>query len=428
MTLKNYKFNVTCKEKYSRTGLIDTHRGYINTPAFMPVGTQATVKATFIEDIKKTGSQIILGNSYHLMIRPGINRIKSAGGLHEFMNCSLPILTDSGGFQVMSLSKFNKIDREKGAIFQSHIDGKEITLSPEESIRIQKELNSDIVMVMDECPKKTNDYKVIEKSMELSTYWAERSKKAFGSNPHKAIFGIVQGGLFKDLRIKSLEKLIKIDFDGYAIGGLAVGETQEEMFTILDDLKEHMPENVEKMLKIFHNLARFIAKFPIPVVSLIEGQCLGAGFEIALCSHLVFATPNSIIACPEIKLGVFPPILASLGDHKLGNSLTLKLMLTGCNISIKEALICGFINEVFTNGKADIMLINWFKKNLQQLSAFSLRQSIKALHHNSKTIKCLKYNLNKIEKQYLEELMAGYDGKEGISSFIEKRNPIWHNC
>jgi len=248
MTLKNYKFNVTCKEKYSRTGLIDTHRGYINTPAFMPVGTQATVKATFIEDIKKTGSQIILGNSYHLMIRPGINRIKSSGGLHEFMNCSLPILTDSGGFQVMSLSKFNKIDREKGAIFQSHIDGKEITLSPEESIRIQKELNSDIVMVMDECPKKTNDYKVIEKSMELSTYWAERSKKAFGSNPHKAIFGIVQGGLFKDLRIKSLEKLIKIDFDGYAIGGLAVGETQEEMFTILDDLKEHMPENKPRYL------------------------------------------------------------------------------------------------------------------------------------------------------------------------------------
>ena len=180
MPLKNYKFNVISKDKHSRTGLIETHRGNINTPAFMPVGTQATVKATFIEDIKKTGSQIILGNTYHLMIRPGIDRIKSAGGLHEFMNCSLPILTDSGGFQVMSLSKLNKIDREKGAIFKSHIDGKKITLSPEESIRIQKGLNSDIVMVMDECPKKTNDYKLIEKSMELSTYWAARSKKAFG--------------------------------------------------------------------------------------------------------------------------------------------------------------------------------------------------------------------------------------------------------
>ena len=248
MPLKNYKFNVISKDKHSRTGLIETHRGNINTPAFMPVGTQATVKATFLEDIKKTGSQIILGNTYHLMIRPGIDRIKSAGGLHEFMNCSLPILTDSGGFQVMSLSKLNKIDREKGAIFKSHIDGKKITLSPEESIRIQKALNSDIVMVMDECPKKTSDYKLIEKSMELSTYWAARSKKAFGSNPHKAIFGIVQGGLFKDLRLKSLKKLIDIDFDGYAIGGLAVGETQSEMFSILDDLKDHMPKNKPRYL------------------------------------------------------------------------------------------------------------------------------------------------------------------------------------
>ena len=248
MPLKNYKFNVISKDKHSRTGLIETHRGNINTPAFMPVGTQATVKATFIEDIKKTGSQIILGNTYHLMIRPGIDRVKSAGGLHEFMNCSLPILTDSGGFQVMSLSKLNKIDREKGAIFKSHIDGKKITLSPEESIRIQKGLGSDIVMVMDECPKKTSDYKLIEKSMELSTYWAARSKKAFGSNPHKAIFGIVQGGLFKDLRLKSLKKLIDIDFDGYAIGGLAVGETQSEMFSILDDLKDHMPENKPRYL------------------------------------------------------------------------------------------------------------------------------------------------------------------------------------
>ena len=248
MTLNQFSFNVIAKDQFSRCGLIKTHRGNVQTPAFMPVGTQATVKATFLEDIKKTGSQIILGNTYHLMIRPGIDRIKSAGGLHEFMYCSLPILTDSGGFQVMSLSKLNKIDREKGAIFKSHIDGKKITLSPEESIRIQKGLDSDIVMVMDECPKKTSDYKLIEKSMELSTYWAVRSKKSFGSNPHKAIFGIVQGGLFKDLRLKSLKKLIDIDFDGYAIGGLAVGETQSEMFNILDNLKDHMPKNKPRYL------------------------------------------------------------------------------------------------------------------------------------------------------------------------------------
>ena len=248
MALKKFSFNVTAKHKFSRLGLIKTHRGNIETPVFMPVGTQGTVKATFIKDIIKTGSQIILGNTYHLMLRPGVDRIKSSGGLHQFMNCSLPILTDSGGFQVMSLSKLNKIDREKGAIFNSHIDGKKIILSPEESIEIQKGLNSDVVMVMDECPKKTNDYKLIEKSMELSTYWAKRSKKAFGLNPQKALFGIVQGGLFKDLRLKSLNELIKIDFDGYAIGGLAVGDTQKEMFNVLDDLIPNMPENKPRYL------------------------------------------------------------------------------------------------------------------------------------------------------------------------------------
>ena len=241
MALKKFAFNVLKKDKFARCGLIETHRGNIHTPAFMPVGTQATVKACTIDDIKKTGSEIILSNTYHLMIRPGVERIKSAGGLHEFMNCDLPILTDSGGFQVMSLSKLNKIDREKGAIFNSHVDGKKFYLSPEESIRIQLGLNSDIVMIMDECPKKTNDYNVIKKSMDLSLYWAERSKVAFGNNPHKALFGIVQGGLFKDLRLKSLQELIKIGFDGYALGGLAVGETQHEMFNVLDDIKENLP-------------------------------------------------------------------------------------------------------------------------------------------------------------------------------------------
>ncbi|MDC3037319.1 tRNA guanosine(34) transglycosylase Tgt [Candidatus Pelagibacter sp.] len=243
MALKKFAFKILKKDKFARLGVIETHRGNINTPAFMPVGTQATVKACTIDDIKKTGSQIILSNTYHLMIRPGLERIKSAGGLHKFMNCDLPILTDSGGFQVMSLSKLNKIDREKGAIFNSHIDGKKFYLSPEESIRIQLGLNSDIIMIMDECPKKTNDYDLIRKSMDLSLYWADRSKKAFGKNSHKALFGIVQGGLFKDLRIKSLKELINIGFDGYALGGLAVGETQEEMFSVLDDVKEYLPND-----------------------------------------------------------------------------------------------------------------------------------------------------------------------------------------
>jgi len=248
MTLKKFNFNVLCNDDFSRCGIINTHRGDIDTPAFMPVGTQATIKGVFVDDIYKTGSQIILSNTYHLMLRPGVERVEQAGGLHKFMNCKLPILTDSGGFQVMSLSKLNKVDREKGAIFNSHIDGKKFILSPEESIRIQKGLNSDILMVMDECPKKSKNYKLIEKSANLSTYWAERSKIAFGLNPQKALFGIVQGGLFKDLRIKSLNSLTKIDFDGYAIGGLAVGETQKEMFNVLDDIKEYMPENKPRYL------------------------------------------------------------------------------------------------------------------------------------------------------------------------------------
>ena len=240
--MKKFAFKVLAKDNFARSGLIETHRGNINTPAFMPVGTQATVKACTIRDIKKTGSEIILSNTYHLMIRPGVDRVKNAGGLHKFMNCDLPILTDSGGFQVMSLSKLNKIDREKGAIFNSHVDGKKFSLSPEESIKIQLGLDSDIVMIMDECPKKSNDYNLIKDSMNLSLYWAKRSKKAFGNNPHKALFGIVQGGLFKDLRLESLNSLVEIGFDGYALGGLAVGETQKEMFQVLDDVKSNLPE------------------------------------------------------------------------------------------------------------------------------------------------------------------------------------------
>tara|TARA_Y100000590_G_scaffold324807_1_gene368416 strand:- start:1431 stop:2543 length:1113 start_codon:yes stop_codon:yes gene_type:complete len=248
MLSKKFTFKVLSTEKNSRLGIINTSRGKINTPAFMPVGTKATIKGAFIDDVIKTGTEIILSNTYHLMIRPGVDRIKQSGGLHNYMNCELPILTDSGGFQVMSLSKLNTIDIEKGAIFNSHIDGKKYVLSPEESIKIQKNLNSDILMVMDECPKKSNDYKKIEKSMELSMYWAKRSKYEFGKIREKALFGIVQGGLFNDLRIKSINELTKIEFDGYAIGGLAVGESQIEMFKVLDALTNHMPQDKPRYL------------------------------------------------------------------------------------------------------------------------------------------------------------------------------------
>ena len=195
-----------------------------------------------------SGAQIILSNTYHLMIRPGVLRIKRAGGLHKFMNCRLPILTDSGGFQVMSLSKLVKIDKKKGAIFNSHIDGKKFILSPEESIRIQKDLDSDIVMVLDECPKFTKNKNILSKSLKLSHDWAKRSKIEFGENAKKALFGIVQGGLYRDLRLESLEGLKQLDFDGYALGGLAVGESQKEMFKVLEDVVSFMPKNKPRYL------------------------------------------------------------------------------------------------------------------------------------------------------------------------------------
>ena len=248
MTLKKFSFNVINNYKYARRGQIITPHGLVDTPCFMPVGTQGTVKATFPENIISSGTQIILSNTYHLLLRPGVDRISSFGGLHQYINYNLPILTDSGGFQIMSLSRLTKIDRDIGAIFKSHIDGKEFILSPEESIKVQKKLNSDIVMVLDECLKITNEKNIIKRSIDLSLEWALRSKNAFGSNPQKGLFGIVQGGLYKDLRLECLEKLIEINFDGFALGGLAVGETQNQMFNTLDAVKDFMPRDKPRYL------------------------------------------------------------------------------------------------------------------------------------------------------------------------------------
>jgi len=248
MNKEKFSFNLLKEDKESRVGKINTHRGEIDTPTFMTVGTLGTVKSAFMDDVVSTGAQIILSNTYHLMIRPGVERIKRVGGLHEFMNCKIPILTDSGGFQIMSLSKLVKIDKKEGAIFNSHIDGKKFILTPEQSIKIQKDLNSDIVMVLDECPKLSLDKKKINKSLELSLNWANRSKNEFGNNPKKALFGIVQGGIYKDLRQESLEGLKKIEFDGYALGGLAVGETQKQMFEVLDNIVNFMPKNKPRYL------------------------------------------------------------------------------------------------------------------------------------------------------------------------------------
>lgn len=241
------KFSLLNEDNGARLGKITSKRGVIDTPTFMPVGTAATVKALTVDQINQTGSQIILCNTYHLFIRPGIERIERVGGLHQFMNFDKPILTDSGGFQVMSLSKNTKIN-EEGATFNSHVDGRKIFISPEISIDTQKKLNSDIVMVFDECPEYTKDKKRITDSMNLSIRWAERSKKEFGFNSEKMLFGIVQGGIFFDLRKECLEKLVNIGFDGYALGGLAVGEPQSEMFNTVEEITALMDKNKPRYL------------------------------------------------------------------------------------------------------------------------------------------------------------------------------------
>jgi queuine tRNA-ribosyltransferase len=231
----------------ARAGRIATPRGEIRTPAFMPVGTAGTVKAMLPGSVRDTGADILLGNTYHLMLRPGAERVARLGGLHKFMGWQRPILTDSGGFQVMSLAKLRRIT-EDGVRFQSHIDGAEHFLSPERAMEIQRLLGSDIQMVLDECPAFPETKPDIEKSLALTTRWAKRSKTAFGEQPGRACFGIVQGGIFADLRRRSALSLQDIGFDGYAVGGLAVGEEQSAMFETLDATVPHLPADRPRYL------------------------------------------------------------------------------------------------------------------------------------------------------------------------------------
>ncbi|MBE1298139.1 tRNA guanosine(34) transglycosylase Tgt [Phycobacter azelaicus] len=242
-----FKFELKATDGKARTGVIQTPRGDIRTPAFMPVGTAGTVKAMMPESVRETGADILLGNTYHLMLRPTAERIDRLGGLHKFMNWQRPILTDSGGFQVMSLAGLRKLT-EKGVTFKSHIDGSKHELTPERSMEIQRLLGSDIVMCFDECPALPADRDRIAESMRLSMRWAERSKDAFGDRPGHALFGIMQGGLEQDLREESAEALKNIGFDGYAVGGLAVGEGQEAMFGCLDYAPDMLPQDKPRYL------------------------------------------------------------------------------------------------------------------------------------------------------------------------------------
>jgi queuine tRNA-ribosyltransferase len=242
-----FRFDLQATDGAARTGVIHTPRGDIRTPAFMPVGTAATVKAMLPQSVRATGADILLGNTYHLMLRPTAERIAALGGLHRFMNWDGPILTDSGGFQVMSLASLRKLT-EEGVRFSSHIDGSKHMLTPERSMEIQRLLGSDIVMAFDECPSLPAPDEVVEKSMQLSMRWAQRSRDAFGDRLGHALFGIMQGGVNKALREASACALKAIGFDGYAVGGLAVGEGQEAMFGVLDYAPSFLPADKPRYL------------------------------------------------------------------------------------------------------------------------------------------------------------------------------------
>lgn len=246
-----FNFTISATDGKARTGIVKMLRGDIRTPAFMPVGTAATVKAVKVEDVRASGADIILGNTYHLMLRPGAERIARLGGLHKFMGWDRPILTDSGGYQVMSLAELRKIT-EDGVTFASHLDGSRHVLSPERSMEIQRLLGSDIVMAFDECPRADRPRDEIARSMEMSMRWARRSRAAFDAGgehaERAALFGIQQGALDEQLRGESAARLTEIGFDGYAIGGLAVGEGQEAMFATLDFAPGQLPTDRPRYL------------------------------------------------------------------------------------------------------------------------------------------------------------------------------------
>ncbi|MDT3379186.1 tRNA guanosine(34) transglycosylase Tgt [Labrys portucalensis] len=246
-TVGEVSFAIHATEGTARTGALHLGRGSVRTPAFMPVGTAGTVKAMYIDQVKDLGADIILGNTYHLMLRPGAERVAALGGLHEFSRWQGPILTDSGGFQVMSLAGLRKLDKN-GVTFRSHIDGSSHRLTPERSVEIQTLLDSDIIMQLDECVRLPSTRKDIERAMRLSLDWAERSKRAFGTQPGKAIFGIVQGGDIPDLRIASAQALAGMDFPGYAVGGLAVGEPQAVMLEMIETVEPHLPREKPRYL------------------------------------------------------------------------------------------------------------------------------------------------------------------------------------
>ena len=368
------QFEIDKKIGKSRLGRLITKHGVVHTPAFMPVGTCGTVKAMLPESVASTGAEILLGNTYHLMLRPGADLVEKMGGLHKFMNWDKPILTDSGGFQVMSLSGLRKL-KEEGVTFRSHVDGTKYFLSPEESMKIQYKLDSNITMCLDECTPYPSTYEDCAKSMRMSMRWAKRSKDAFIDRDGYGIFGIQQGNVYKDLRAESAEALKKIGFDGYAIGGLAIGEGQEKMFEVLDYAPTMLPEDKPRYLMgvgrpddIVGAVLRGVDMFDcvMPTRSGRTAQAftkfgainvrnarhredprpLEEGCDCPLCSHYSRAYIHHLHKCNEI-LGVM-----LLTWH---NIRYYERLMQGLRSAIKDDTLEQFVAEFYANqAKGDI--------------------------------------------------------------------------
>ena len=357
--MSSFRFTISARDGAARTGVIQTPRGDIRTPAFMPVGTAATVKAMLPQSVRETGADILLGNTYHLMLRPGAERVARLGGLHKFMDWQRPILTDSGGFQVMSLSSLRKIT-EEGVKFQSHIDGHHEFLSPERAMEIQRLLGSDIQMVFDECPALPATHAAIEKSMELSMRWARRSKAAFGEQPGRACFGILQGGTFADLRQRSAQALTEIGFDGYAVGGLAVGEPQAAMFETLDATVPHLPDakphylmGVGKPSDIVGAVLRGIDMFDcvLPTRSGRNGQAFtwNGTLNLKNARHAEDTAPlDENCRCPACRQFS----RAYLHHTVKANEIIASMLLTCHNLTFYQDLMSGLRQAIFEGRSA----------------------------------------------------------------------------
>ncbi|WP_353182852.1 tRNA guanosine(34) transglycosylase Tgt [Bosea sp. (in: a-proteobacteria)] len=358
----DFTFHVAARDGAARTGTVSMPRGVIRTPAFMPVGTAATVKGMYPEQVRALGADVVLGNTYHLMLRPGAERIARLGGLHGFMNWPHPILTDSGGFQVMSLSQLRKLT-EEGVTFQSHIDGSKHVLTPERSVEIQNLLGSDIVMQLDECVALPCEEKVAEKAMRLSLRWAERCKAAFGRHPGRALFGIVQGGDVPHLRVESARALAAMDLKGYAVGGLAVGEPQDVMLAMIETVEPHLPQEKPRYLMgvgtpddILQSVARGIDMFDcvMPTRAGRHGQIFTRFGRMNLKNAKFAEDPRPIdeqSSCPAAKNWS----RAYLHHLVKAEEMLGKMLLTWVNLAYYQDLMAGLRSAIAAGRLADFI-------------------------------------------------------------------------